>query len=217
MPPAHEPRSHELAPARGGWRAHEAHDSRRAHEAHEPIAAHEALAGATNAPSRQNSWPTTAARRLQSAAHVPPNHHPSVGSAGSPCRNPTPPRGEEEEAKMAKKILLVDDAGAVLLMERMILSHGCYQLSEARSGEEAVDKARRERPDLVVVNLVVPDGAALLAELRRDEATRHIPLIVVTSAEPPTSLAGHGHEVMTRPLSSVQLLARVRHLLGERP
>ncbi len=55
-----------------------------------------------------------------------------------------------------KKILIVDDSATILMMERMILSKGPYELVTAANGEEAVKKAVSERPDLILMDVVMP-------------------------------------------------------------
>jgi CheY-like chemotaxis protein len=122
---------------------------------------------------------------------------------------------------MAKKILLVDDSNTVLMMERMILSQGRYELSTARNGKEAIVRARAERPDLILMDVVMPelDGFGALAALREDEATRAIPIIMVTTRSEASSMetgfARGCNDYVTKPVSSAELLAKVRHLLGE--
>jgi len=122
---------------------------------------------------------------------------------------------------MAKKILLVDDSSTVLMMEQMILSHGRYRLSTARDGEEAVARARAERPDLILLDVVMPrmDGLEALRALRADEATERIPVIMVTTRSEAdcmeTGFARGCNDYVTKPVNSVELLAKVRNLLGE--
>ena len=55
-----------------------------------------------------------------------------------------------------KKILLVDDSSTVLLMERMILSKSDYEVVTAKDGQEGVEKALAERPDLILMDVVMP-------------------------------------------------------------
>ena len=122
---------------------------------------------------------------------------------------------------MPKKILLVDDSNTVLMMERMILSQARYELSTARNGREAVERARRERPDLILMDVVMPelDGFGALAALREDEITRTIPIIMVTTRSEAhsveTGFARGCNDYVTKPVSSAELLAKVRNLLGE--
>jgi CheY-like chemotaxis protein len=122
---------------------------------------------------------------------------------------------------MAKKILLVDDSSTVLMMEKMILSQDRYQLTTAKNGVEAIARARSERPDLILLDVVMPelDGFGALEAIRRDEATRQIPVIMVTTRSEATSLeTGYArgcNDYVTKPVNSSELLAKVRNLLGE--
>ena len=122
---------------------------------------------------------------------------------------------------MAKKILLVDDSSTVLMMEKMILSQGRYLLTTAKNGVEAVARAQSERPDLILLDVVMPelDGFGALEAIRRDEATRQIPVIMVTTRSEATSLeTGYArgcNDYVTKPVNSSELLAKVRNLLGE--
>ena len=122
---------------------------------------------------------------------------------------------------MAKKILLVDDSSTVLMMERMILSQGKYDLCTAKNGREAVERARTERPDLILLDVVMPelDGFGALEAIRADELTRDTPVIMVTTRSEATSLekgyARGCNDYVTKPVNSSELLAKVRNLLGE--
>jgi DNA-binding response OmpR family regulator len=122
---------------------------------------------------------------------------------------------------MPKKILLVDDSNTVLLMERMILSQGRYDLCTARNGREGVERARADRPDLILLDVVMPEmnGLDALAAIRADAELRHIPVIMVTTrgeAETvETGFARGCNDYVTKPVNSTELLAKVRNLLGE--
>lgn len=122
---------------------------------------------------------------------------------------------------MAKKILLVDDSNTVLLMERMILSHGRYELCTARNGREGVERAREERPDLILMDVVMPEmnGLDALAEIRKDAITCDIPVIMVTTRSEAscmeTGYARGCNDYVTKPVHSTELLTKVRNLLGE--
>lgn len=122
---------------------------------------------------------------------------------------------------MPKKILLVDDSATVLMMEKMILSQGRYDLCTAKNGVEAVARARTDRPDLILLDVVMPqlDGFGALAAIRGDDATREIPVIMVTTRSEADSLekgyARGCNDYVTKPVNSSELLAKVRNLLGE--
>ena len=122
---------------------------------------------------------------------------------------------------MPKKILLVDDSNTVLMMERMILSAERYEIATAKNGLEAVDRARRDRPDLILLDVVMPqlDGFGALSILRQDASTRDIPVIMVTTRSEAASMeAGFSrgcNDYVTKPVNSAELLAKVRSLLGD--
>jgi CheY-like chemotaxis protein len=122
---------------------------------------------------------------------------------------------------MRKKILLVDDSNTVLLLERMILSQERYEVVTARNGVEGVAQARAEQPDLILLDVVMPQmgGLEALAAIRADDTTRHIPVIMVTTRSEPASLetgfARGCNDYVTKPVNSSELLAKVRNLLGD--
>lgn len=122
---------------------------------------------------------------------------------------------------MPKKILLVDDSNTVLMMEQMILAHGRYVLRTARDGEEAIERARSEQPDLILLDVVMPkmNGLDALQAIRADDQIKHIPVIMVTTrseaASMETGFARGCNDYVTKPVNSTELLTKVRNLLGE--
>ncbi len=118
-------------------------------------------------------------------------------------------------------MLLVDDSSTTLLLERLILSHSPYDIVTAKDGVEAVEKAGSERPDLIVMDLVMPhmDGFEACHRIRANAETRNIPIIVVTTrGEPQNREAGFANgcsDFVTKPLNSVELLSKLRNFLGE--
>ena len=81
-----------------------------------------------------------------------------------------------------KKILLVDDTATVRILERAILGAD-FEYLEGKNGAEGVELATTHRPDLVLLDLNMPilDGVDALRQLKHDQLTRHIPVIIVTS------------------------------------
>ena len=69
---------------------------------------------------------------------------------------------------MKKKVLLVDDSNTVILMERMILAKGPYDIVVARDGVEGVAKAKSEKPDIILLDVMMPnlDGLSACAAIR---------------------------------------------------
>ncbi len=119
-----------------------------------------------------------------------------------------------------KKILLVDDADTVLMVERMVLSKGPYEVVTAKDGKEGVAKAETERPDLILMDVVMPNmnGFEACRRLREKEATRAIPIIMVTTrAEAENMQTGFESgctDYVTKPINGAELLAKVRSCLG---
>jgi CheY-like chemotaxis protein len=121
---------------------------------------------------------------------------------------------------MARKILLVDDSATVLMMERMILAAERFEVLTATNGLEAQETAKRELPDLILMDVVMPKVTGLDAckALRADPATRHIPIILVTTrSEAQTMEQGYENgcnDYVTKPVNSSELLGKIRNLLG---
>jgi DNA-binding response OmpR family regulator len=120
-----------------------------------------------------------------------------------------------------KKILLVDDSSTVLLLHRMMLAHCDYELLTARDGQEALDKATTERPDLIFLDVVMPrlDGFQTCRLLRARAETKDVPIILVTTRGEPHCVR-EGFEsgctdYITKPFDGEELLAKVRGHLEE--
>ncbi len=114
-----------------------------------------------------------------------------------------------------KKILLVDDSETVLMMERMVLKASRYELLVAKEGQEAMDKALSEQPDLILLDVVMPimDGFEVCRKLRAQEATRSIPIIMVTTRGEEKHIecafeAGC-NDYITKPISGLELVSKV--------
>lgn len=120
------------------------------------------------------------------------------------------------------RIAIVDDNEDVRrLIRRILQSQGNYTLYEATNGQEAVALARRERPNLIILDLMMPemDGFSVINELERDPDTAEIPIIVVTAKELSPAekehLRGHIQTLMQKgDFLSDELLDEVRALLG---
>jgi DNA-binding response OmpR family regulator len=119
-----------------------------------------------------------------------------------------------------KKILLVDDSQTILLMETIILRNEPYDLITARDGAEAVRKAVDHRPDLILLDVIMPrmGGFDACRILRGMEETRDTPIIMVTTrgeaANVESGWSNGCTDYLTKPINTIELLAKVRNLLG---
>src|SRR5690348_634917 len=121
---------------------------------------------------------------------------------------------------MSRKVLLVDDSATVLMMERMILAAERFEIVTASNGLEAQEVAKREQPDLILMDIVMPRMTGLEAckAMRADPATSHIPIILVTTRGEASSME-QGYEngcndYVTKPVNSTELLTKIRNILG---
>lgn len=81
------------------------------------------------------------------------------------------------------RVLLIDDEPDVLLLCRVNLEHAGYEVAEAQEGAQGLAMARQERPDVVVLDLMIPimSGYEVLAALRADGSTRDLPVVILTA------------------------------------
>src|SRR5687767_8643599 len=120
---------------------------------------------------------------------------------------------------MKQKILVVDDEpDAVELLEVNLKGAG-YEVVSAHDGEEALKKARMLLPDLIVLDLMLPevDGMEVCKILRRDQRTSGIPIIMLTAKaaeiDRVLGLELGADDYVTKPFSPRELVLRVKRLL----
>ena len=120
------------------------------------------------------------------------------------------------------KILVVDDEVYILHILDFILGAESYDVVTASNGEQALQKVREEKPDLVILDIMMPklDGYETCRMIKKDPATKSIPVILLTAKgrEVDQKL---GREVgaddyMTKPFSPSKLIERVQAILGVR-
>ena len=121
---------------------------------------------------------------------------------------------------MKKKILLVDDSRTSLFVERMILQDGPWEVLTAEDGQEAVERARAERPSLILMDVEMPhmSGVEALRELRSRLETKDTPVILVTNPSERASIE-EGYQIgcsgyLTKPIDPDVLLSSVECFLG---
>lgn len=123
---------------------------------------------------------------------------------------------------MPQTILVCDDEEALRALMRAALDPSGCEIVEARDGDEALELARTVRPDLIVLDMMMPGrtGLEVLAELRGDEEFAETPVIVLTaraqaSDRDAAALAG-ASQFITKPFSPRELCATVEQLLNGR-
>lgn len=121
---------------------------------------------------------------------------------------------------MAPRVLLIEDEGNIAEAIRFVLTRDGCHVSVLHSGQGAHGAVREDRPDLVILDLMLPDvsGLEILAALRADAATQDVPVLMLTAKghvrdrEAAESAGANGF--MTKPFSNADMLAQVRRMLG---
>lgn len=115
-----------------------------------------------------------------------------------------------------ERILVVDDDREVVRLMRAYLEQAQYKVLVAYDGETAVHTVRREKPDLVLLDLMLPDrdGYDITRLVRRDPALEHIPIIMLTARvgdmDKIIGLELGADDYITKPYNPREVIARVR-------
>ncbi|MCZ7644982.1 MAG: response regulator [Planctomycetota bacterium] len=121
------------------------------------------------------------------------------------------------------KIVVIEDESDILELLEYNLSKEGYRVASARDGEDGLRKVRKEAPDLVLLDLMLPglDGIELCRRLKSDPLTRSTPVMMVTAkGEESDVVLGLGvgaDDYVTKPFSPKELLARVKAVLRRGP
>lgn len=117
-------------------------------------------------------------------------------------------------------ILIVDDSSAHLYAMSQLLEDDGYNVVTAQSGEEGVEKARQNKPDLILMDIVMPgmSGFKATRELAKDDDTKSIPIIYVTTKDQETDkiwgMRQGAVAYLTKPVDGKKLLKSIRAALG---
>lgn len=118
------------------------------------------------------------------------------------------------------RILIVDDSPSQLLGIQRIVEKLGHQILTATDGAAGVETARAELPDLVLMDVVMPNlnGFQATRTLARDEATRHIPVILVTTKDQETDKVWGERQgaagYIVKPAQEPELAAMIKRVLG---
>jgi twitching motility two-component system response regulator PilH len=121
----------------------------------------------------------------------------------------------EETAMAVKKVLVVDDSPTERHVLTEMLNKAGYSTIIAESGEQAITVAREQMPDLILMDVVMPgmNGYQATRTITRDEATRHIPVIMCTSKGQETDriwgMRQGAHDYIVKPIDANTLLAKI--------
>lgn len=120
---------------------------------------------------------------------------------------------------MTYRILVVDDEPDITALVAYHLAKAGFRVSTAHTGPDALKAAREERPDMIILDLMLPgvSGYDVLAELRQRDETRDVGVILLTARrEEPDRIRGltlGADDYLTKPFSPQELSLRVRNLL----
>lgn len=120
---------------------------------------------------------------------------------------------------MQNKILVTDDSPTIVAMIKEFLGSAGYNVITASDGQEALDKCKKDRPDLIILDLMLPkiDGYKVCAMLKFDKNYSKIPIIILTArageSDKDLGLEVHADAYITKPFEPDALLTKVKELI----
>ena len=117
---------------------------------------------------------------------------------------------------MAYKILIVDDEPHIVMVVKVRLEKAGYEVISAGDGREGLDKARTEKPDLILLDLMLPliSGDEVCRTLKADPEYKKIPIIIFTARARQTDNCAD--DIVNKPFDPKQLLEKIAALLGKK-
>jgi two-component system alkaline phosphatase synthesis response regulator PhoP len=118
-----------------------------------------------------------------------------------------------------KRILVVDDEGEMVKAIQIRLERADYEVLVACDGMEALDKAHREKPDLIILDLMLPkiDGYKICRMLKFDKKYKKIPIVMLTArareSDEKLGLETGADAYITKPFQHEVVLAKIKELL----
>jgi DNA-binding response OmpR family regulator len=119
-----------------------------------------------------------------------------------------------------KRILIVEDEESLLKLESILLTSKGYRVTGVMDGMSALDEVRRNRPDLVILDIMLPkmDGFEVCRQLKGDPCTALIPVVMLTakknSQDMVTGQQAGCDAYITKPFKSSKVLETIQHFLG---
>lgn len=121
---------------------------------------------------------------------------------------------------MPQRVLVCDDERHIVRLIQVNLERQGYQVVTAFDGKEGLEKVRAEKPDLCVLDVMMPymDGFEVLKSLRRDPETENLPVIMLTAkAQDKDVFEGYHYGAdmyLTKPFNPMELVTFVKRILG---
>jgi two-component system cell cycle response regulator len=122
---------------------------------------------------------------------------------------------------MGKMILIVDDEDDILFILKSVLSKKGYSVKEAYSGEECLEILKREEPDLIFMDIMMPgiDGWETTKKIKTDPRTKHIPVSMLSVKSDPEDIQkskdySRANEHLNKPVDFDLLLRTAENLLS---
>jgi DNA-binding response OmpR family regulator len=120
-----------------------------------------------------------------------------------------------------KRVLIADDEPNIVLSLEFLVTQAGYEIRVARDGAEALAAVREWRPDLVLLDIMLPlkDGFEVCQQIRDDPAIRDTKVIMITAkgreVEVAKGMAVGADAYVTKPFSTKELVALIRQMLGD--
>lgn len=134
------------------------------------------------------------------------------------------PRGlpvtEEKGKDMNPTVLLVDDTKTVLMFEKMLLAGTGFNIDMAQSGMQALEKLDERKPDIILLDIMMPgmNGIEFCRRVRESERFSDIPIIIVTTKGEDEirqlAFAAGCNDFITKPLTKTELLEKINEHLA---
>ena len=147
---------------------------------------------------------------------------PEQAQAATPEHDGPERRGRNRRnARAGSRMLVIDDSPTIVALLKRMLQQNQYEVLEAFDAESGIEIARREVPDLIFLDIVLPgmDGFNALRTLRRDPATRDVPIIMISGNAQATEQFYvqriGADDFMKKPFSRAEVFDRIEALLDE--
>lgn len=122
---------------------------------------------------------------------------------------------------MAKKIVLAENEPQIARLVEFKLKKEGYEVIWKPNGEEALEAIRKGKPDLILLDIMMPvmDGYGVLRRIREDENLKSIPVVMLTARAQERDVVkginSGAEDYITKPFHPAELLARVKKILGK--